>query len=234
MKIFICGDIHGWWGQFNIMLNKKNPDIIIQCGDFGWWPHFHNSRNFDGTRKPWNQHGIKNPNTKIYWCDGNHENHEDLLIKVKEHGRVPIEVMPNVFYMPRASTLELPNGMKLLFMGGAESIDKESRTQGVSWWPEETINQSDIYALPDIKIDAVISHTIPISLFKEETFNHNVINYKKEEPSNYALEAVLKKYEPELWYCGHFHKYYKWEIGNTTGCVLNQIPDHGWCVQLET
>ena len=41
MKIIIMGDIHADFGALNRFVNKKQPDIILQTGDFGWWPHRH-------------------------------------------------------------------------------------------------------------------------------------------------------------------------------------------------
>ena len=38
MKVLVVGDIHGDWGKLNSLLTVKRPDIVLQCGDFGWWP----------------------------------------------------------------------------------------------------------------------------------------------------------------------------------------------------
>ena len=40
MKTLIVGDIHGDWGKLNALMQKKQPDIVLQCGDFGWWPQW--------------------------------------------------------------------------------------------------------------------------------------------------------------------------------------------------
>ena len=45
--------------------------------------------------------------------------------------------------------LGLPDGRIVLFMGGADSIDKKYRKIGFDWFPEELITQKDIYELPD-------------------------------------------------------------------------------------
>ena len=94
MKIYIVGDFHGKWVYPNYFF-KHNPEeaIYLQCGDFGYLPHFEKYRikNFD----------IKNGKSKIYFCDGNHEDHESLK-RLKNN-----EVCPNVFYMKRGSTLTL-------------------------------------------------------------------------------------------------------------------------------
>ena len=69
--VFVVGDIHGEWEIFNSFINNKirqNKDIlndiemrheveviILQCGDFGFWPHFDKTNNFSGGRKIWDQ-----------------------------------------------------------------------------------------------------------------------------------------------------------------------------------
>ena len=185
--IIVVGDLHGVWGPFNAMINEKNPNIILQCGDFGWWPKFHDTTNMwsgeyedisdeiigdpwqrvmaKRVPKPWDQFGIKANDTKVYWCDGNHEDHWDL-IEERNYMKAPCEMMPNVYYMKRGSVLQLPDGRNVLFMGGADSIDKGARTVGLDWFPEEVINQKNVYGLPDTKVDVVISHTCPTEFHK--------------------------------------------------------------------
>ena len=147
--IAVCGDFHAEFGKVNQFINSM-PLIstILQCGDFGYWPRFYNFN--QGNKKL-----IKNKNVKIYWCDGNHEDF-DSIKKIENN-----EILPNIFYMKRGSILTLEDGRKVLFIGGAYSIDKDARIPGDTWFPEEEITQKDIYDLPDEKIDIVISHTAP-------------------------------------------------------------------------
>jgi len=253
--VIITGDLHAIWRYLNILINKKSPKILLQCGDFGWWPKFHGTRlintgeyeEFDGEiiddpwartlyvrkRKIWDQYGIKNKGTKIYWCDGNHEDHWDL--KEKNEEKALLEIMPNVFYMKRGSVLELPDKRKVLFMGGAASIDKIGRIVGEDWFPEEIISQKDIYALPDTNIDIVISHTCP------SEFHKAILKVKREhwgwqekikDPSAYALSYVLNKYKPKLWYFGHFHAYIGGSYENTDWYALNMTPEDNWWTYL--
>ena len=190
MKTLICGDIHNKFGYLNTLINRKNPDLIICCGDFGYWP------NADWAAPLSN---IKlNEYQKLLWCDGNHEDHWAL------RDRVTDELEPNIIYMPRGSTCKLPDGRNILFMGGADSIDKEHRIRGNTWFPEEVIHQSDMMDLPDKKIDIFVTHTCPnelvldlVKFYPEKTF----------EPSNHALSELWKIYKPDLWFFGHWHHY---------------------------
>lgn len=157
MRIMVLGDIHAEWNSLNTLINSKKPDIILQCGDWGYWKNFHGlqvSNGKGGTYK-FDLYGVKNHKTKIYFADGNHEDHWSLM-KLDNN-----EIQPNIFYMKRGSTLTLPDERVVLFIGGANSIDKHSRTFGVDWFPEEVITNKDINNLPDTKVDIVISHTCP-------------------------------------------------------------------------
>jgi len=256
----ISGDWHGTWSPVNFLINKKNPQRILQCGDFGWWPKFHDShmiwsgeyedksgevigdpwQRSVGVRSPkaWNQFGLKNKNTKIYFCDGNHEDHWDLK-EERNYIKAPCEMMPNVYYMKRGSTLKLPDGRTVLFMGGANSIDKSSRQIGFDWFPEELITQRDIYNLPDVDVDIVISHTCPDELYVElmarraTTWDKERLQHKRDDPSRFALSHVLEKYKPALWYFGHFHIFARGKLNGTTWCCLSTIGDTGWYVYLD-
>jgi predicted phosphodiesterase len=40
MKILITGDVHAQFGILNNLINKEKPELVICCGDFGFWPKF--------------------------------------------------------------------------------------------------------------------------------------------------------------------------------------------------
>jgi len=220
MKIIVCGDTHGNWRYLNTLINTKNPDIILQCGDFGYWPSMeevpYEDHGYYRKKNKYKVCGMKNPNTKIYWCDGNHEEFSKLN-EVKDN-----EICPNVFYMKRGSTLTLPDKRVVLFMGGGDSIDKNLRTPGYDWFPEELISQRDIYNLPDVKVDIIISHTCPTE-FKVEGDSE-----KYNDPSRKALSVLLKKYRPSLWYFAHWHLFKEGFDEGTKWTCLNMAGETHW------
>ena len=200
-SIYVVGDLHAEFPRFNKWLSRFNyPDVVLQTGDFGWWPHYHGRQGLLPGKKIFDQYGLRNKKTKIFWCDGNHENHDDLALLVAKHGRVPIEVQPNVFYCPRGSVVTI-NGSNVLFFGGATSIDKAMRVPGDSWWVGENIAQSDIMYLPDCKIDVVVSHCCPTKFSK--------MHWYTTDGNNVALDVILDKYKPAMWFFGHYHEFKK-------------------------
>ena len=233
--VIVCGDLHGEWGSINKLINKRKPSIILQCGDYGWWPKMHNIYGISvtGGFGKWSQYGIKNvyqnqTSAKIYWCDGNHEDHWSLREEFNSING-PAEIQKDVLYMKRGSVLTLPDGRNVLFVGGAYSIDKQWRKIGWDWFPEETITQKDIENLPEVRIDIVISHTCPLE-FQDElmTSDDGRCRQKFKDPSMLALSYILKKYSPPLWYFGHFHFYKSGRTNGTAWTCLNKSPDTGW------
>lgn len=216
--IVIVGDVHAHFGLLNSFINKKKPAMIIACGDFGYWP---------GTNH-WSDGCIKTGNTKIHWCDGNHEN----FIHLKK--RTSDEVQSNVFYQPRGSTITLPDGRIVLFMGGAYSIDYMWRTEGVSVFRnDECINMKDVdNALKNDHVDIVISHTAP----DVWDMGRSDKNY---DWSRKALTEVLNHFKPKLWYFGHWHHYTTGahDFGDGTPYChwkcLNKIPDNNWWCNID-
>jgi len=247
-SILVMGDLHCTWQKPNMLMAKHKPSIVLQCGDFGWWPKWHKTTHVShgtyrvdpmtGIRKaaPFNQYGLKPGDAKVYWCPGNHEDWEDLNRQADSHNPIPVEVCKNVFYMPRCSTLDLPDGRKVLFMGGAASTDKEWRRYRYDWFPEEVITQADVYNLPeDIDVDIVVSHTSP-SWFKPELFEKSddwkqTDSYwleKFRDPSCLALDVVWERYRPSLWFFGHYHVAKVGKYRNTQWFALNKEMDTGW------
>lgn len=215
--IIITGDIHGVFGYLNALISKyrNKLEVVLCCGDFGYWP------NFDQNHKK-----VKSP-VPVLWCDGNHENHWEIK-KLMKTGN--LEIAKNVFYMPRGSTYTLKDGRTILFMGGADSIDKNSRVLGRDWFPEEIITQSDMRNLPDKKIDIFITHTCPAELYP---IMARYYIGKEYEPSNHALSELWSIYKPSLWFFGHWHYYKEGNLGDTKWYSLSH-PGSGtrWWMKL--
>lgn len=209
MNIIVTGDIHGQFNHLNALINKHRSklDLVLCCGDFGYWPNF-------------NQYctEIKNKDIPVLWCDGNHENHWALK-NLKN-----TEIANNVFYMPRGTTYKLNDGRNIMFMGGADSIDKDHRHVGYDWFPDEIVTQKDLMNLPNEKVDVFITHTCPKELYNV------MLPYdmrKANDPSNEALSALWEIYKPSLWFFGHWHNYSEGNIDNTKWYGLS-------CVESET
>jgi len=203
-RILVIGDVHGDWSALNKLINVKQPEIILQCGDFGYWPRMQKS-----SRTIMTSQGERNIRAKaagpkvpegsvLYWCDGNHEDHHSL------RDRETDELWPRTFYMPRGKVLTLPDGRTVMFAGGAASIDHNCRTYGIDWFPEEILTEKDVFAIAhEGPVDIMISHTLPHEF---DVLAGKPYGYMS-DPSRLALSYLLDHHRPKQWFNGHWHMY---------------------------
>jgi hypothetical protein len=206
MRVLLMGDTHGHWGRINKTITDLRPDVLIQLGDFGYFPNL----------VKYNPcYHLEPRQTQIRFLDGNHEDHEELA-KFRGENPAAHEVCPGVYYQERGSFMDLPDGRRILFMGGADSIDKGFRTPGFDWFPQELIGQDDLDRLPDCKIDIVCSHTAPKRFGIKQKFlkRHGGQDYGP-DPSEDALDYVFEKYKPRWWFFSHWHERM---FGENDGC----------------
>lgn len=208
MKTLILGDIHCFWSLVNSLIEKLRPDLILQLGDFGYFPKS------DDLYDPC-KHLVLGKSV-VRFIDGNHEDH-DALSKFRGENPTAHELCPGLFYQERGSFLDLPDGRRVLFIGGADSIDKDQRTQGFDWFPEEIITGEDLARLPHGKVDIVCSHTSPSRFGVRESYikrQGGFTDYEK-DPSEDALDYAFERYRPKLWFFAHWHAKMS---GETDGC----------------
>lgn len=92
-------------------------------------------------------------NLRLFCINGNHENWEQLdrLWATPrwqdEDGTLrPIEVTDHVSLLPRGHRWHL-GGRSFVALGGAPSINRHLLTEGVDWWPTETIRDEHVEAV---------------------------------------------------------------------------------------
>ena len=207
-RIFITGDKHGTFLPFFTLAEKmelKDDDILIIAGDAGY---------------VWNEdfsYGIETlqqlfPGT-IVFIDGNHENHallNSLEVCTWQGGQVH-RVGERVYHLMRGEIFSI-YGKTFFVLGGARSIDKDRREEGISWWQEEEPSPEEMeYGLKQLTqhyndIDYVITHESPL-------FAREFITRSKEVDEDYHLPAQLEKWyhfisashKLKQWYFGHMH-----------------------------
>lgn len=224
MKIMVAGDVHGDFAKLNRLIARHQPSILLQCGDFGFWPK---DERFDLQTK------LKPGSTRIHFIDGNHEDHL-ALDDVQRSGN--LEIMENCFFQPRGSTLELPDGRMVLFVGGGLSVDNAIRKPGHDWFPDhELLTENDLAKFPDpdqVQIDGVISHTAPLEFDVEGLPYSRWPKWWDRTPdsSQRVLSEVLRRYKPARWFFGHLHTY---QVGEIDGCEWTALsyagaPERWW------
>ena len=201
--VYVTGDTHrdNDIKKFVTFTDKcdtnQEDDLMIILGD--WGAIWYGDENDDYIIKmyetlPWTTFAVL----------GNHENYVALrgypvvdfcggrARKIGEHTYVGI-------------TGEIYNfaGKTFLNINGADSTDKWARTEGISWWSQESITQGWIdYALTNLKkynnkVDAIISHT-------GGSFVVSALGFKI-YPSDKMLDQVLDACDYKWHFCGHYH-----------------------------
>lgn len=214
--IYYVGDLHGRVDEMMAIdreAMKNNVKVVIQVGDFGirWpgstcsmWKYFEKrSRKMSSHRAP-------------IWitCGGNHDNWDKWLALSEKQGNPDlVEIAPGCFYA-RRGTVHNIEGIKHLFIGGAESTDRHYRIEGQSWWSYETPTHSEFNLtfsnLEEHKPQVVVSHDSPTSVPIYRDGRH-------QNATPVTLDRIfnISSHKPERWYFGHHHLLESWQIDST-------------------
>lgn len=203
-QLAICGDWHANT-QFAVStlraINYSDPqvDTIFHLGDFGY--------RFERDYTDAVSHALCEYGMTLYFIDGNHDNHEYLAQLDKTHDGMGV-VADRIYHVPRGHTWR-KDRLTVLAMGGAYSIDKMYRTQGVSWWPQEVIAYSEVRRAlegPELSYDMLFSHDAPIeapvkrsSAYKDDPFTRTNQEYLQMLVGYMDIKTVVH---------GHWHQRY--------------------------
>lgn len=177
MKVAFISDVHASWETYAEICAKH--EHTIQVGDFGM--------------------GFENQHRKVPYLTPNHRfirgNHDDPA-KCKAH--------PN--YIPDG-TIEVIGSTKVMFIGGAYSIDRHVRTEGLNWWNDEQLSYDEFQRLIDLyeeeRPDMMVTHNCP------EDFARRFIlgAHKPAYPSvtGQAFTIMRQIHSPRIWMFGHWH-----------------------------
>ena len=209
--ILIAGDVHADFDALQAVISHTGAQMVLQVGDFGYWPEHSLHR-----LPPAGFHTMQGELVSVHFCDGNHEDHPALRHLVKA-GQT--EIAPGVHYQPRGSVIQLPDGRRVLFAGGADSVDKKSRVKGKSWFPGELLKKPEVRKFPDASVDIVISHAAPPCV----PLPAMLADGKYTDPTRETLELLRHKYRPKLWAFGHYHEAFTANIDDCSFVGLSRI-----------
>jgi len=235
MAILLSGDFHaGSVGELSVitkknLIKKYGKELYshikyhIILGDAGFmWDH-------NKERDEYNCNALRVRPFPILCVMGNHEPvygkkylPEDD-IGIGEKVIVVKKQNPFIAYLKRGKIYNI-DGLKILVLGGALSVDREGRIEGKSWWKEEYWSEeekNDVFNLikKENKFDFVMSHTGP------DRINRILFKYTEGDDSEKFYDQVAflnNKIEDQIlfleWWCGHFHEniFYK-DTQNNSG-----------------
>ena len=210
--IIAIGDVHGKFDQLISKIDdvlETNTDVnFIQLGDFGL-----------GFKDPKIEWGImsminlrlEEGNSRLYVIRGNHDNPSYWDGGTGFH-------FSNIEFMTDDHVREI-EGKMCYFAGGAISIDRLRRRQGVDYWVGENYRPDPVLYVGDNKIDILFTHEVyhPCSPYtidgsdavkhfaKEDTFLIEDLN-RNQSVMEKLYKEILKTNPNFVWYHGHYHQ----------------------------
>lgn len=223
VRIGVAGDFHGnlLWAvsQVRAMGEKLKDEprkIILHAGDFGVWP---------GGWKYLTavEHALALADATLWFIDGNHEDHSQVArwaSQGKDAGWTGI-VPALVNDLPLRRIFHLTRGYRWtwqdrawLALGGAVSVDKAARTEGVSWWPGEAITDADeAHVIAGGHADVLFTHDRPasaaISLPPAPSWWRDE-DLVRSDAHRERLQRVVDAVRPDYLIHGHYHQGGPW------------------------
>jgi predicted phosphodiesterase len=230
--VAVLGDIHGKLSVIGHYIErlKLSHYTIIQVGDFGY--------GFNSIQLALLDELLKINHIQLIVVRGNHDNYNNHFPK---SGKSEFDnFLSNIIFLKDFDVLEW-NDKKILCIGGATSIDRADRVDGISHWAQESINYDKIKfdTEPDTfqrymfdqytkNIDVVISHIAPKILHPylklhslDDRFKSDLNLESDLEKESSFLDRMLLTIKPRKYICGHFHQSVDVKISGVKIRVLN-------------
>lgn len=166
------------------------------------------------------------PVTTLF-IDGNHEHFRHLnSLPVEEWNGGKVHVIEkNIIHLMRGQIFDI-DGTSFFTFGGAYSVDRWCRREGISWFSEEIPNRFEMeegwfnLEKRNFKVDYILSHTAPTDVAA-------AMCYGEMSDDEIALRRYLQRVadntEFNAWYFGHFHE--DSEVEDTFFCLFEKIVE---------
>lgn len=220
-KWLITGDTHGKVNQrlSYIVENQEieNPEetALIILGDAGF--------NFYLNEKDSKlKHNVESFKMWIYCVRGNHEERPEnlnysLIYDANVEGLVYIDpIVSKIRYFVDGEVYNI-NGYSVLVIGGAYSVDKWYRLEGLNentnkwtgWFKDEQLNTNERltigYHTKNKNYDFVFSHTCPISWEPSDLFLNGLDQSTVDKTMEIWLDYLKDNFNWNIWLFGHYH-----------------------------
>lgn len=215
-RLGVAGDWHGnrtWALRCVHAFADAGVGEIYHLGDFGIWPGPHGREYLLDLEAALESHAMK-----LYVTPGNHEDYDQIeelpsLDLGHDIGEVQW-ITDHIAVLPRGHRWER-SGWSFVSLGGAPSVDRWSRRDGVDWWPAEAITDADVArVITGGPADVMLAHDAPDSALGTRgvasVLRGNPVGWPA-HALRYAAEgrdrmtAAFLAVEPRLFLHGHYH-----------------------------
>lgn len=205
-RVAVCGDLHGNFRWLDIVARSVQtlaPGVttMLQLGD--WW------MDPGATDEAVHGTGIE----RIYVTLGNHEPWPQVTALLDAHPGAAVRVSEITWLLPRPARLTI-GGRSVLSLGGAVSVDRAWRQEGVSYWKDEEITREHVaVAIAGGPADLMLTHESPAGTpvrAVQEILRTNPFGFPDDALADSATSRarVAKVWNivyPELLIHGHMH-----------------------------
>lgn len=219
-QVVFAGDWHGNlpWAIGRIQsIGASGVGKILHVGDFGIWPGASGKRYLQAVENTCARHDVE-----ILVTPGNHEDWARLTSLWANQKRrdpdtraaLPVHLTDHVQALPRGHRFEI-DGVSFMSFGGAASVDKHLRVEGVDWWPEEMPSEHDAgKAIAGGPVDVLITHDSPEPEWcvpaVRQTLAYNPHGWPQDSltwaaVSRARVNRVFEAVQPKLLVHGHHH-----------------------------
>ena len=223
--IIAIGDVHGEFKEMQskmmgIMESAGEPVNFVQVGDFGL-----------GFERPKKDHDrlttlnyLLEVNYSHLWViRGNHDNPAFWQWGCGYE-------FSNIHFVPD-DEIRVIEGKTCYFAGGAVSVDRCKRTQGIDYWAGEICNERNLLGFKE-RIDILFTHDVyhPVSPFgtssdtmkywceRDENLMGDII--QSQIGMKYLYDSIYNINPNFSWYHGHYHEPH---VTNNDGQVVHSL-----------
>lgn len=221
-RVALAGDWHGntRWAQHVIdEAAAQGCDVLVHLGDFGLWPGRGGREYIDALSEHLEMRGVT-----LFWIDGNHDDHGALATAPLVDG-VHL-IAPRIIHLPRGFRWSW-HGRTWLAIGGAVSIDRNSRIPTRSWWPEEVISDADVATcIAGGPADVIVAHDCPAGVAAVEAVVGDPVwnlppDIEADSSANRRrMREIVDAVHPSVVYHGHYHLAYRERFALSDGAPV--------------
>lgn len=212
MKFIVAGDTHGSVKAVREKIDfaaRHGAKRVLVVGDWGHWPGLGGIKFLDDCQSYAAKQGVT-----IYVLGGNHEWWPDWLEKVHSPNALKDEsgfvyIRSNILYAPKVLFWRW-GGKQMGIAAGAVSIDKQYRTEGKDWWPEEEFDEGSLNSVLKYKgpkVDYWMTHDCS----DHTSGQHNWLVHQKSKEGRQRIDTALAHLKPRHHFHGHMHNKYYWD-----------------------
>ncbi len=210
--IYITGDTHGDFSRFEPFCDRFHPskdDVMIILGDAGF-------NYYGGWRDQHAKKVMSEMPITLFSIHGNHEMRPGTIptyhLQEWHGGMVYVEdEYPSLLFAVDGEVYDL-DGQQTIVMGGAYSVDKYYRlAHGWNWWADEQPTPEMKKGIESVlddrnwKVDAVLTHTVPLKYEPVEVFLPQIDQRMVDKSTEIWLDSIEDRLTYQHWYAGHYH-----------------------------